>query len=105
MSAYLIAYTINPALVIFDLKGLAPLTFLANFFETPSPPLPVDIYNEIQIGILAENVVSRQMDCYDFDSNGNPIPGKQIKTDDGRNLIGPTYLERDRADCSVKLAE
>ncbi|MFH1968344.1 MAG: pilin [bacterium] len=105
MSAYLIAYTINPALVIFDLKGLAPLTFLANLFETPSPSLPVDIYYEIPIGILTENVVARAVDCYDFDFKGDPIPGEQITVDDGRTLFGPTHLTHDRVDCFLKLSE
>lgn len=105
LSAYLIAYTINPYLVIFDLKGLAPLTFLANLFETPSPPLPVDVYFEIPIGTLTENVLARQIDCYDFDGKGDPIPGRQIGTDDGRTIFGPTYLENDRPDCALNLAE
>lgn len=105
MCAYLIAYTINPYLVIFDLKGLAPLTFLANLFETPSPSLPIEIYREIPIGTLTENLLTRQIDCYDFDGNGDFIEGKEIKTDDKKTYYGPTYLKHDRADCFLMLAE
>lgn len=106
MSAYLIAYTINPYLVIFDLKGLAPLTFLANILNPPSSPsLPIEMYNEIPIGTLTENLLSRQMDCYDFDGNGNPILSTQITIDGGATVYGPTYLEHDRADCFLKISE
>lgn len=103
--AYLIAYTINPYLVIFDLKGLAPLTFLANFFHPPGPQPPVQVYSEIPIGKLTENLLSRQIDCYDFDGEGNPIFGDQITTDDKKKYAGPTYLENDRVDCILKLSQ
>ncbi|HCC59662.1 MAG: hypothetical protein A2402_03075 [Candidatus Staskawiczbacteria bacterium RIFOXYC1_FULL_37_43] len=101
--SYLIAYTINPYLVIFDLSKFPPLTFLANFFNPPGPQPPVQLYSEIPIGKLTENLLSRQIDCYDFDGDGNPILGEQIKTDDGRVFMGPTYLKNDRVDCILKL--
>jgi hypothetical protein len=104
--AYLIAFTINPSLVIFDFKGLAPLTYIANILNPPNNPnLPIDIYNEIPIGTLTENLLSRTMDCYDFDSDGNPIAGEKIKTDENKEIIGPTYLEHDRVDCALKLSQ
>jgi len=105
MCAYLIVYTINPYLVIFDLKGLAPLTFLSNLFSSPSSSLPVEVYTEIPIGILTENLLTRTMDCYNFDGNGDPIEGEPLTVDDGRKLYGPTYLKHDQADCFLKLAE
>jgi len=103
--AYLIAYTINPFLVVFDLKKLAPLTFLANYFNPPGPQPPVEIYSEIPIGKLTENLLSRQIDCYDFTADGDPIPGEKITTDDRRIFFGPTYLEHDRVDCILKLSQ
>jgi hypothetical protein len=105
LCAYLIAYTINPYLVVFDLKGLAPLTFLSNFFNPPENQPPVEIYTEIPIGKLTENLLSRQIDCYDFDADGDPIPGEKITTDDRRIFFGPTYLEHDRVDCILKLSQ
>ena len=103
--SYLMAYTINPYLVVFDLKELAPLTFLANYFNPPGPQPPVQIYSEIPIGILTENLLARQIDCYDFTADGDPIPGEKITTDDRRLFSGPTYLEHDRVDCILKLAQ
>lgn len=106
VGAYLIAYTINPYLVIFDLRGLAPLSFIANLFNpSPSPSLPVEVYNEIPIGTLAENLIAREISCYNFEGRGDPVPGKIITTDGGREIYSPTYLEHDRADCIQKIAE
>jgi len=104
--AYLIAFTINPYLVIFDLKGLAPLTYLSNLLNPPKPSsLQIDVYNEIPIGTLTESLLSRTIDCYNFDSNGDPIDGEIITTDENKKIIGPTYLEHDRADCILKLGQ
>jgi len=104
--AYLIAFTINPYLVIFDLTGLAPLTYIANIFNpTPTPNLSIDIYSEIPIGKLTENLLSRPMACYDFDDSGDPIDGEEITTDDGKKMLGPTYLNHDRADCILELSK
>jgi len=104
--AYLIAFTINPYLVIFDLTGLAPLTYIANIFSNPSssPSLDIKTYNEIPIGSLTESLLSRTMNCYDYDDYGDPIDGEKITTDDNQKIIGPTYLEHDRVDCVLKLS-
>jgi len=105
VSSYLIAYTINPALVVFDLKSLSPLTFMANYFNPPGPSTPVEVYNEIPLGTLTETLLSRTMDCYNYDDNGDPIDGDEITTDDDKKIIGPTYLEHDRVDCFLKLGQ
>ena len=105
LSAYLISYTINPNLVIFDLKGLTPITLLSNYLNPPKPSPPIEIYSEIPIGILTENVLSGTMDCYDYDNNGDPISGSQITTDSKKTINGPTYLEHDRVDCFLKLSQ
>jgi len=104
VSSYLIAYTINPNLVVFNLNGLLPIPF-GNFFQPPpTNTTPFVYYNEIPIGTLTENTLSRTMDCYDYDENGDPIEGK-VKTDDNRVINGPPLLNHDRADCSLKLTE
>jgi len=104
--AYLIAYTINPALVIFDLKRLPILTIIANLNNpNNSSGIKIDTYNEIPIGSLTENLLARTMACYDYDDNGDPIDGEKIITDDGKELVSPTYLENDRADCVLKISK
>ena len=101
--SYLIAYTINPDLVIFKLDGLLSISFNGGQDSTTNTT-PFLYYNEIPIGTLTENLLSRTMDCYEFDANGDPIEG-EIKTDDGRTINGPTLLNHDRVDCFLKLTE
>lgn len=104
--AYLIAYTINPYLVVFSLEGLAPLDFITNFINTPQEPgLKTIVYNEIPIGTLTENLISRPIDCYAFDEFGDPIDGDKIITDEKKEIVGPTYLEHDRVDCFSELSK
>ncbi len=104
--AYLIAFTINPYLVIFDLKNLGPLTYIANILNiNKDNPLPIDIYTEIPIGTLTENLVAGTMSCYEFDSFGDPIDGEVIKIDSGERIPSPTFLEHDRVDCIFQLAK
>jgi len=105
ISAWLIAYTINPYLIIFDLKGLAPFKFLSDLFPPTSPYVSIEIYTEIPLGSLTESLLTRTMDCYAFDANGDPIEGEKIKTDDNRTFYGPTYLDHDRADCLFQLTK
>jgi hypothetical protein len=105
VSAYLIAYTINPDLVAFRLNGLVPIFLNNPLSSTPPDSSSLLIYEEIPIGTLTENLLTRTMDCYDFDDYGDPIDGEQIKTDDNRTLLGPTYLEGNRADCFLYLAK
>ncbi|MCX6723554.1 MAG: hypothetical protein NT155_00055 [Candidatus Staskawiczbacteria bacterium] len=96
----LIAYTINPSLTTCRVGILAAINFNP-FASTPEPPIGADIvsYQEIPIGILTENLLTRTMGCYDFDSGGNPIYNNQLVKD------GPTYAEHDRADCLTKIIE
>lgn len=104
--AYLIAFTINPDLVVFKLGNLLPIGFQNN----PNSPYPPGVdftsYQEIPIGTLTENLLTRTEDsCYGFDANGNPVPGQKITTDNGQNVFAPTYIDHDRADCLLKLAD
>lgn len=104
VSAYLIAYTINPSLVAFNLNGLLKIPFDGLFGRPPANTTPFVYYNEIPIGTITENVLSKTMDCYDFDSNGDPIEGK-VTTDGGDVINGPTLLNHDRVDCFLKLTK
>lgn len=106
VSAYLIVYTINPDLIYFRLEKLIPI--LSNILPgagPAGPSVPVVVYNEIPIGTLTENLISRTTDCYDFDYNGDPIAGDQVKTDDNKTVAGPTYRDHDRVDCILKLGQ
>ncbi len=107
VSSYLIVYTINPNLVVFNFNELLPLPF-NNFFQKPPPnTTPFVYYNEIPLGTLTENTLSRTMDCYDFDSNGDPIESQiEVEINDNRQIInGPTLLNHDRVDCFLKLTK
>ncbi|TSC95011.1 MAG: hypothetical protein CEN87_23 [Parcubacteria group bacterium Licking1014_1] len=109
VSSYLIVATINPALVVFDLKGLAPLSFLTNLFNPPPPSLPTVVYQEIPIGALVENLLLGKMDCYGFDDSGDPVNGSRIEGTTSNDEVfsgpGPTYRDHSKVDCSLKLNE
>lgn len=105
VSAYLIAYTINPDLVLLRLERLLPVGLLGSPGGSGTSSVsPITNYEEIPLGTLTENLLSRTTDCYDYDENGDPIEA-QIKTDDNRLINGPTFLNHDRADCFLKLTE
>ena len=102
--SYLIANTINPNLVIFKLNTLSSV--LLGTSNTPATPLPpgvgVTIYDEVPLGILTENVLTRTMDCYAFDAQGNPIDRDQKPTTQ-YDYYKPTYQNDDRVDCLAQL--
>lgn len=100
---YLIIFTVNPALVSSNLKELLPISSL--FGDSNTNTLnknPITTYQEIPLGKLAETVLSKEIDCYDFDNSGNPIQNK-TQTDNGGQVPGPTFLVHDRVDCLAKL--
>ena len=100
--SYTIAYTINPKLNDCKVGFLALLNFNPPNPISPTPPGSiVNTYNEIPIGTLTETLLTRTMDCYGFDQEGNPVDGE--KTTDGK--YPPTYLNHDRADCLLQLAD
>ncbi len=104
VSAYLIAYTINPDLVVFRLGDLLPIQ-IQNFLNPSGErPIPTLTFTEIPIGILTENVLSNTSTCYDFDYKGDFIEGPLL-TDNGRTVQGPTLVENDRVDCLLKLTQ
>jgi len=103
--AYLIAYTINPNLTICSLNALSPIDFNFSSSSTIPPGATITTYKEIPIGTLTENLLTRTMDCYGFDPEGNPINGDQITIAGNKKINGPTYTNHDRADCLVQLVE
>ena len=102
MCSYLIVYTINPSLVAFKLDALTQI--LSQVFPNNSTQsnATTTTYQEIPMGTLTENLLTKTMDCYGFDQNGDPIDGTE-KTDDGS--FAPTYLSHDRVDCITQLAD
>ena len=103
----LIIYNINPTLTTCKLGFLPQINLgpLSGFnSNSASQNLPTTSYNEIPIGILTENLLTRTMpSCYGFDQNGNPIYN-QITTDNSQTINnGPTYINHDRADCLSQL--
>ncbi len=64
--AYLIAYTINPNLIAFNLGELSEIPPF-NLFpgKVPGIGAPIITYQEIPMGVLTEDLLSRKMDCYD----------------------------------------
>jgi len=104
--AYLIAYTINPDLTKCKLSVLSVVNITPAGYNAPAlSSLPTATYNEIPIGTLTENLLTRTMDCYNFDQSGNPINGVLVGTDGGKKIYGPTYLDHDRADCITQLID
>ena len=93
--AALIMYTINPNLNTCSL-GFLPFNIFGPSGISPLPPnVDVTTFKEIPIGTLTENLLTRTMDCYGFDQDGNPV--------DGDN--GPTYINHDIEDCLAQLVD
>jgi len=103
LASTLIAGTINPQLTSCKV-GVLSLINLPNSSATSvtAPPgVNVKTFQEIPIGTLTENLLTRTMDCYGFDSNGDPIDGDKLSTGEA----GPTFIDHDRADCLTQLVD
>ena len=107
LGVWLIAYTINPKLLTFD----ACQTFSFDKLKdgdgpgtSPFQPSTIN-FKEIPIGMLAETLLTKKMDCYDFDSEGNPLVGEKMEDDDKNEFYAPTYMNHDRVDCYLKISE
>jgi hypothetical protein len=102
-----ILYTINPKLVSCEVTTI-PKTVL-NFIERNiidytqnTKQAIISTYQEIPIGKLTENLLTRTMDCFDFDLNGNPLFVEKNSNTDTKSYA-PTFLDHDRADCFALL--
>ena len=122
----LIIYTINPNLASCKI-GKLPKVDLNPTDLSSSSSGSVDVvnYQEIPIGTLTETLLTRKMDCYGFDQEGDPVNGNSIKTDTsctkdsncssgggkcdtdaGKCVVFlPTYVSHDRADCLTQLVD
>lgn len=100
--AYIIIYTINPNLVVLRLGNLTPIPKTDISGNIINPSAKIITYNEIPIGTLTENLLTRTAICYDFDAEGNPISSDDYSDS---NYFMPTNLNHDRVDCLAKLVE
>jgi len=116
-TASIMTYTINPELNNCKAGVLSVIPSIIN----PTPPTPsnrkIDIYREIPIGTLTENLLARTMGCYEFDQEGNPVDfskanpsANPVKDDSKKSYLSPqyfipTYLNHDRIDCLLQLAD
>ncbi len=100
LSAYLILTTINPNLVILEFNELNWPEI--NWPDPPPPPPPppgtISVYQELPMGILIENVLAKNTDCYDYDEDGNMADLDEI-TPDKIDVLE----NHDRLNCIKKL--
>jgi len=109
--AYLIVYTINPNLTILKMNSLSQIPFDPLNPSSPTPGQKTTTYNEIPIGSLTEKLLTKQIGCYAFDANGDPIKGKRIQAvpippnanGEADWIDAPTVVKNDRLDCAIKL--
>lgn len=100
--AALTTYTINPGLNACKIDFLPIINLLISTGGySPGSGMNVSVYKEIPIGTLTENLLTRTMNCYGFDQEGDPIDGDS-KTED---ILEPTYMNHDRADCLTQLID
>ncbi len=102
ISAYLVIMGINPKILSF---GKLSFVFIRLPIIDIDPSddedsTPKIYFDEIPVGTLTENLISRRMDCYDFDANGDPIDGDPATAND----LEPSLKDNDREDCMLKLA-
>ena len=70
LSSYLILIVINPELKILEIPGLEEQE--PSDSTTPSSPeIEKTIYQEMPIGTLVENLLAKNIDCYNYDDEGN----------------------------------
>ncbi|MBU4367537.1 hypothetical protein KKC49_01550 [Patescibacteria group bacterium] len=101
LSSWLIMYTINPDLIKLKMTPLGfPIPTINIPTVTPEKIVPIAVYYEIPIGTLTETLLTRTMDCYDFDFRGDPIDGNATTAG-----WEPTLMGHDRVDCILKLSE
>ncbi|MCX6720861.1 MAG: hypothetical protein NTW11_03585 [Candidatus Staskawiczbacteria bacterium] len=103
--AFLIMQTINPSLTTCKVGILSVINFNPFGISTINTSATPITYQEIPIGTLTENLLTRTMDCYGFDQKGDPVDGLKIKTDDEEEINAPTYTNYDRADCLTQLVD
>jgi len=69
LCSYLILIAINPELVILEIPGLEEQPGTPT---TPSSPVvEKTIFQELPVGTLVENLLAKNIDCYNYDDEGN----------------------------------
>ncbi len=100
--SYLIFTTINPELAILKLPDLT-------LFEPSEPPehtppeTEITYYQEIPVGLLIENVLAKNIDCYHYDIKDANPSGDMIDIDLSTPDIVDKMKNHDRLDCIKKL--
>ena len=105
LCSYLILIAINPELVILEIPGLEEQPGTPT---TPSSPVvEKTIFQELPIGTLVEILLAKNIDCYNYDSEGNmtaPPVGCPC-TQGASGGVVEMMKDHDRLDCIKKLAE
>ncbi len=108
LSSYLILNTINPELLKLEIPGLEEQQ-LDTSSDPSFPDVEKIIHQETPIGTLVENLLAKNIDCYDYDSEGNmtdPPEGCGCSAKSPGSQGGVEMMENwDRLDCIKKLAE
>ncbi len=101
--AYIFVKAINPEILSFAKISWVPIQIPWIHVDPPVTRGTTQnlSFDEIPIGVLAENLVARGMRCYDFNGSGEPIDGDVSTADEWE----PTFFNHDRMDCVLKLAE
>ena len=105
LCSYLILIAINPELVILEIPGLEEQPGTPT---TPSSPVvEKTIFQELPVGTLVENLLAKNIDCYNYDDEGNmtaPPVGCPC-TQGASGGVVEMMKDHDRLDCIKKLAE
>lgn len=105
-ASFLIINTINPGIFNFTGKQIK-LNQLQGGGGAINPVFGPNIvtYNQIPLGMMVENLMAKQVPCYEFDMHGDPLYGDMILSQGGGKFPGPTYMSHDRVDCYLRLSE
>lgn len=103
--SYLIMFTINPQLLGLKLDELPDIIGKIINGGKGNSFLNTITFQEIPIGKLAEETLTVKTYCYAYDSEGNPIDGDKMKTDNGQESVTPTHLDHDVVDCMTLLGD
>lgn len=111
LSSYLIAYTINPDLVVFRLRGLQIVSLWDTSTKGIESTAKKVYYKEIPIGMLTEQLLAQQIDCFDFNATGDPVGEQKTDSSGGKtDFIMPYHRENmgtqiDITECLQKVTD
>ena len=105
LSSYLILNAINPELLKLDFGDL--IGEPGEIVSPEAPEVEKTIFQELPIGTLVEILLAKNIDCYNYDSEGNmtaPPVGCPC-TQGASGGVVEMMKDHDRLDCIKKLAE